>query len=152
MNSITPFRKRRALVLGGLATVLACGVFATGAGAQEPLKIGFIGTLSGPAGALGQDQYDAFMLAIEQNQGKLGGVPVTVIRKDDQIKPDVGVQAAAKLNKSDKVTNTTGVTFSKVTMTIPQPTTDTGEFLYDSKEGPAPPAGQGRPKYIFSTH
>src|SRR3546814_17016167 len=80
MNSITPFRKRRALVLGGLATVLACGVFATGAGAQEPLKIGFICTLSGPAGALGQGQSDAFMLAIEQTHGKLGGVPFPVIR------------------------------------------------------------------------
>src|SRR3546814_4832519 len=125
MNSITPFRKRRALVLGGLATVLACGVFATGAGAQEPLKIGFIGTLSGPAGALGQDQYDAFMLAIEQNQGKLGGVPVTVICKDDQIKPDVGVKAADNTIKSDKLpiihadtlSNETGRAYVRTTVT-----------------------------------
>src|SRR3546814_773844 len=144
MNSITPFRKRRALVLGGLATVLACGVFATGAGAQEPLKIGFIGTLSGPAGALGQDQYDAFMLAIEQNQGKLGGVPVTVIRKDDQLKPDVGVQEAAKLIKSDKVPIITGVTFSNVMMAIHKPITDAGVFLIGSNAGPAPIAGKGR--------
>ena len=30
--------------------------------AQTPVKIGFMAELSGPQGALGQDQYDAFML------------------------------------------------------------------------------------------
>ncbi|OYV72743.1 MAG: hypothetical protein B7Z74_05060, partial [Deltaproteobacteria bacterium 21-66-5] len=107
--------KRRGLLLATLATALLC---ATGAPsqAQEPLKIGFIGTLSGPAGALGQDEYDAFMLAIHQKGGKLGGVPVTVIREDDQLKPDLGVQAATKLIKSDHVPIITGVTFSNVMM------------------------------------
>ena len=46
---------------------LACALALTSVSnyAQQPLKIGFLGTLSGPAGALGQDQYDAFMLGIE---------------------------------------------------------------------------------------
>src|SRR3546814_10682253 len=83
------------------------------------------------------------MLAIEQNQGKLGGVPVTVIRKDDQLKPDVGVQEAAKLIKSDKVPIITGVTFSNVMMAIHKPFTDAGVFLIGSNAGPAPIAGKG---------
>src|SRR5690606_18488495 len=106
---------RRFLGYSAAATLL-CGTLGATAtvAAQEPLKIGFIGTLSGPGGALGQDQYDAFMLALEQKGGKLGGVPVEVIREDDQLKPDVGVQAATKLLKSEKVSIITGVTFSNV--------------------------------------
>ena len=53
-------------MLGSLA-LMASGP----SGAQ--IKIGFIGTLSGPAGVLGQDQYDGFMLGIEHSGGRLGG-------------------------------------------------------------------------------
>ena len=31
-----------------------------------PVKIGFVAELSGPQGALGQDQWDAFMLVVER--------------------------------------------------------------------------------------
>ena len=63
---------------------------------------------------LGQDQLDGFMLAVEQGGGKLGGVPVQVIKEDDQFKPEVGVQAARKLVQSDKVAIITGVVYSNV--------------------------------------
>ncbi|MBV6304223.1 ABC transporter substrate-binding protein [Candidimonas humi] len=152
MTTPRPSRQRRKLVIGGLAAALLAGAGATGpAMAQEPLKIGFIGTLSGPAGALGQDQYDAFMLAIKQKGGKLGGVPVTVIREDDQLKPDQGVQAATKLIKSDHVPIITGVTFSNVMMAIHKPITDAKVFLIGSNAGPAPIAGKSCSPFFFST-
>jgi branched-chain amino acid transport system substrate-binding protein len=116
-----------------------------------PLKIGFIGTLSGPAGALGQDQYNAFMLAIEQKGGKLGGVPVQVVREDDQLKPDIAVQAAQKLIERDKVQIITGVTFSNVMMAIHKPITSTGVILIGSNAGPTPLAGAGCSPWFFST-
>jgi branched-chain amino acid transport system substrate-binding protein len=135
-----------------LAAALLCSALGmTTAFAQEPIKIGFIGTMSGPGGALGQDQYDAFMLALEQKGGKLGGVPVSVIREDDQLKPDVGVQAATKLLKSDKVDIVTGVTFSNVMMAIHKPITDAQVFLIGSNAGPAPIAGKQCSPYFFST-
>ncbi len=73
--------------LGALATV--GGMFATAglAMAQEPIKIGFVGELSGPQAALGQDQYDALMFLVDKNGGKLGGYPVQVLREDSQLKP-----------------------------------------------------------------
>ena len=105
-------RHRRIGCARMLAAALIAGAafapLASQAADATPLKIGFIGTLSGPAGALGQDQYDAFMLAIEQKGGKLGGVPVQVVREDDQLKPDIGVQAAQKLIERDKVQIITG--------------------------------------------
>lgn len=141
---------RATLLHAAAAAAIVCGLM-NSAFAQEALKIGFIGTLSGPGGALGQDQYDAFMLAIEQRSGKLGGVPVTVIKEDDQLKPDVGVQAATKLLQSDKVDIITGVTFSNVMMAIHKPITDAGVFLIGSNAGPAPIAGKECSPYFFST-
>lgn len=149
--AFTPAPRRRFLH-HSLAAALLCGTLAAAPSlAQEPLKIGFIGTLSGPGGALGQDQYDAFMLAIQQKDGKLGGVPVTVIREDDQLKPDVGVQAATKLLKSENVPIITGVTFSNVMMAIHKPITDAEVFFIGSNAGPAPIAGKACSPYFFST-
>ena len=59
--------------------------------------------MSGPQGALGQDQYDAFMMVVERNGGKLGGVPVQVLREDSQLKPDVATQIVQKLIEKENV-------------------------------------------------
>jgi branched-chain amino acid transport system substrate-binding protein len=133
-----------------------CYAFAIGAAlcaapAQADLKIGFIATLSGPAGALGQDQYDAFMLGIDHAGGKLGGQAVTVIREDDQLKPDLATQIAQKLIEKDKVPIITGVTFSNVMMAIHKPITSAGVFLIGSNAGPAPIAGAACNRHFFST-
>lgn len=141
---------RATLLQAAAAAAIVCGLMSP-ALAQDALKIGFIGTLSGPGGALGQDQYDAFMLAIEQRGGKLGGIPVTVIKEDDQLKPDVGVQAATKLLQSDKVDIITGVTFSNVMMAIHKPITDAQVFFIGSNAGPAPIAGKDCSPFFFST-
>ena len=49
------------------------------------VKIGFVTTLSGPGGYLGEDMRDGFMLAVRN--GKLGGVAVSVLVEDDGLKP-----------------------------------------------------------------
>src|SRR5690606_10500462 len=141
---------RATLLQAAAAAALACRLF-NPAFAQAPLKIGFIDTLSGPGGAFGQDQYDAFMLAVEPRGGKLGGVPAAVIKEDDQLKPDVGVQAATKLLQSDKVDIVTGVTFSNVMMAIHKPITSAEVFFIGSNAGPAPIAGKECSEYYFST-
>jgi branched-chain amino acid transport system substrate-binding protein len=132
---------------------LACVVALTSVGsyAQQPLKIGFLGTLSGPAGALGQDQYDAFMLGIDHLGGKLGNSTVQVLKEDDQLKPDLGVELAKKLIEKEKVSIITGVTFSNVMMAVHKPITDSGVFLIGSNAGPTPITGKGCSPMYFST-
>jgi branched-chain amino acid transport system substrate-binding protein len=132
---------------------LACVLALTSVGsyAQQPLKIGFLGTLSGPAGALGQDQYDAFMLGIEHLGGKLGNSTVQVLKEDDQLKPDLGVELAKKLIEKEKVNIITGVTFSNVMMAVHKPITDAGVFLIGSNAGPTPITGKGCSPMYFST-
>lgn len=134
------------------SVVMAVGLAAMCLSAQaQSVKIGFMGTLSGPAGALGQDQYDAFMLGIEHLGGKLGGATVQVVKEDDQLKADLGVQLAQKLMERDKVDIITGVTFSNVMMAIHKPITDANVLLVGSNAGPSPLTGKGCHKNFFST-
>jgi branched-chain amino acid transport system substrate-binding protein len=130
-----------------LATLL-CGA-AAGVYAQAPIKIGFMAELSGPQGALGQDQYDAFMMVVERNGGKLGGVPVEIIKEDSQLKPEVANQLVDKLIEKDKVPIITGITFSNVMMAVNKKITDKEVFLIGSNAGPAPIAGAQCSPYSY---
>src|SRR5216110_855286 len=112
-NSIAA-RGTSALVRAALPCLLA----ASSALAQTPIKIGFIAELSGPQGAIGQGQLDGFMLLVERNGGKLGGVPVQVLKEDSQLKPEVATQIVERLIDKDKVSIITGFTFSNVMMAV----------------------------------
>ena len=74
-----------------LLAAAAMSLPATGAQAQEKLKIGIIATLSGPPAVLGQQLRNGFNLAVKTLDGKLGGRDVEVIVADDELKPDVAV-------------------------------------------------------------
>jgi branched-chain amino acid transport system substrate-binding protein len=132
-----------------LVAALATFCVAAASHAQTPIKIGFISTLSGQAGTLGQDIYDGFMLGIEQNGGKLGGVPVQVLKEDDQFKPDVGAQVAQKLIEKENVSIITGVAASNVLMAVYRPITEKQVFLIGSNGGPSPIAGAQCSPYLF---
>ena len=133
-----------------LASILALSAV-TATHAQAPVKIGFMAELSGPQGALGQDQYDAFMLVVQGNGGKLGGVPVEILKEDSQLKPEVAVQLVDKLIERDKVSIITGITFSNVMMAIHKKVTDKEVFLISSNAGPSPIAGAQCSPFFFTT-
>lgn len=138
------------LAAAGLAACLSVGCLTAGtASAQTPIKIGFIATFSGTVGTLGQDQYDAFMLAVEQRGGKLGGVPVQVIKEDDQFKPELAAQLAQKLIDRENVPIITGITASNVIMAIAKPITDRQVFLLSTNSGPSPLAGAQCSPYLY---
>ena len=134
-----------------LATAAVLCAATLTAQAQTPLKIGFMAELSGPQGALGQDQYDAFMLVVQGNGGKLGGIPVEILKEDSQLKPEVAVQIVDKLIERDKVPIITGVTFSNVMMAIHKKVTDKEVFLISSNAGPSPIAGAQCSPFFFTT-
>ncbi len=129
---------------------LAAGI-ANAVHAQAPLKIGFIATFSGPGAALGRDLLDGFMLGVDASGGKLGGAAIEVIREDDQLKPDVGLQVAQKLIQRDKVDLMTGVVFSNIMMAIYQPLVESQTFFVSGNAGPSEIAGSRCSPYFFST-
>ncbi len=133
-----------------LAATLGASLHAGTALAQ--IKIGFMATMTGPAASLGQDQYDGFMLGIEHSGGRLGGQQVVVIKEDDQLKVDVGVQGIQKLIEKDKVDLITGVTFSNVMMAVAKPLADANMIFIGSNAGPGPLAGpQCNANFFFTS-
>lgn len=84
----------------------------------EPVKIGMITTLSTKAGYLGEDIRDGFQLALDQEGGKLGGVPVELLVEDDSRKPGKGKQIADRYRQKDGVKIMTGIVFSNVAMAV----------------------------------
>ncbi|WP_066456085.1 ABC transporter substrate-binding protein [Castellaniella caeni] len=124
-----------------LSAALALSLGLTAGSALAEVKIGFLATLSGAGAALGQDMVDGFTLALEERGGKLGGQDITFIKEDDQLKPDMGVQAVQKFLEKDKVDIVAGVTFSNVMMAIAKPLADAHMTFVGSNAGPAPLAG-----------
>ncbi|MDX3895872.1 ABC transporter substrate-binding protein [Pusillimonas sp.] len=122
---------------------------ATAANAQ--LKIGHIGAMSGPLAALGLDQYDGFMLRVEQGGGKLGGQDVKVLRVDTQSKPDVGLQSARELVEREQVDMVVGLTASNVINAVFPYVVNKEIPLIGTNGGPSPFAGEKCSPWFVST-
>jgi branched-chain amino acid transport system substrate-binding protein len=137
---------RGLLVLG---TALAAIVAAQPSLAQAPVKIGMITTLSGPGGYIGEDVRDAFMLAMEEEKGKLGGIPVNLMVEDDGLKPGQGKQIAQKFLTSDKAKILTGIIFSNVAGAVVPDVVDADAFYISPNAGPSNLAGKECNKNYF---
>ncbi|MDB5594625.1 MAG: transporter substrate-binding protein [Hyphomicrobiales bacterium] len=133
-----------------LGSVLTTGALTTGALAQEPIKIGFISTMSGPQGVLGQELANGFKLGLEATGNKLGGRAVQVVYGDDQAAPDVGRQVVDKMIDSDRVQIVTGVNFSNVLLAITKPVLDSGAFYVSTNAGPSQLAGRQCNPHFFA--
>ncbi|MBB6261008.1 branched-chain amino acid transport system substrate-binding protein [Paenochrobactrum gallinarii] len=123
-------------------SVLAFSTLPYAALAQEPVKIGMITTLSGPAGYLGQDIRDGFKLAMEMDGGKLGDVAVDLIVEDDSQKPGQGKQIAERLLNNDKVQLFTGIVFSNVAGATVPDILDGEAFYVSTNAAPSNLAGK----------
>ncbi len=133
-----------------LAVLVAGTAFAATAQAANELKIGFLSTLSGPAGAIGIEIRDGFNLALKMAGGKLGGLPTEVVFADDQLNPEVGKQLTERLLKRDRVNLMTGVVFSNV-MLAAWPTIEAAKTFYVAPNAsPTRITGQGCSPYFFS--
>jgi branched-chain amino acid transport system substrate-binding protein len=128
-----------------LTTTMLAGaaMLALTAAASAQVKIGFITTLSTPGGYLGEDARDGFLLAVGEEGGKLGGVPVQVLVEDDKLKPADGKQIAEKWLESEKVKLFSGIIFSNVAVaTVPQ-ILESGGIFVSPNAGPSNFAGKG---------
>ncbi|MBI3436125.1 MAG: ABC transporter substrate-binding protein [Proteobacteria bacterium] len=119
--------------------------------AQKSVKIGFIGTFSGPTAVIGNDMRNSFELALDHLGRKMGGLPVEVIYEDDQQKPEIGKQKSEKLIQSDKVDFVTGYLWSNVLLASIKPVVDSKTFLISANAGPHQIAGELCSPYFFST-
>src|SRR5690606_28576778 len=121
------------------------------AAAMADVKVGFIATLSGPSAAVGQDQLDGFQLALDQLDGKLGGVPATMVVEDDQQKPDTALTSVSRLIERENVDVVTGLTFAHVLMALQPRIAETDIPFIGSVAGPSPTAGKMCKPNLFIT-
>ena len=113
--------------------------------AQEPVKIGLITTLSGPAGYLGADIRDGFLLALEQP-----GVPKTqVMVEDDGGKPGQAKATAERFLKTDGVKIFTGIVFGNVAAAVVPDVLDAGGIYISTNTAAAPFRRQGLPQELL---
>lgn len=137
---------RRHLLAAGLLAIAVNGP----AAAQEPVQIGFITTLSTPAGYIGEDIRAGFELAM--NGGKLGGVPVKLVVEDDALKPANAKQAADRMIQSG-VKLFTGVNFSNVLAAVVPGVLESGGFYVSLNPGPSTFAGEKcSPNYFVASY
>jgi branched-chain amino acid transport system substrate-binding protein len=134
--------------IAGIATVLALGTVP--ALAAEPIKIGFVTTLTTGAAVIGKDQQNAVNLAIEHMGAKMGGRDVKVIFGDDEFNPQKGKQKTEKLVKRDKVDIVAGYIWSHVLMASAKTVLDSGKILISANAGPSPLAGKRCNKNFFN--
>jgi branched-chain amino acid transport system substrate-binding protein len=134
---------------GSLALLLLVG-WVYSATAEDTLKIGFVSTFSGNTGVLGQHMYDGFMLGVDHAGGKLGGMTTEIIKRDDQFKPDIGLEVTRELVERDKANFIVGFAFSNVLLAAAKPALDSQTFLISGNAGPALLAGARCSPYFFS--
>ena len=127
-------------------------MIASTAQAADPVKIGMITTLSGPAGYLGQDIRDGFALAIGLNGGKLGGVPVQLMVEDDGLKPGNAKQIASRMLSDEHVKLFTGIVFANVaSAAVPDILDNGGIYISPNTASSAFSGKDCNPNYFVSS-
>ena len=132
------------------ASLAAVSFAAAPAAAADTVKIGFVGTLSGPVAALGNDMRDGFNLGLQNLGLQMAGRPVEVIYEDDTGKPEVGKQKTDKLIEADHVNFLTGYGFSNVLLASLLPAVNAKTFIISANAGPSQIAGEQCSPYFFS--
>jgi 5-methyltetrahydropteroyltriglutamate--homocysteine methyltransferase len=118
------------ITVAGIAVLVALN----GPAAARDIKIGFLGTFTGPLSA-GSNMRDAAELALDKMGRKMGGRPITVIYEDDQLKPEVGKQKTEKLIQSDRVDLLTGYLSSAVLLASIKTVADAQIILVGANAG-----------------
>ena len=133
---------------------IAAGVFAAALSlpaAADSVKIGFVTTLTTPAGVIGEDMKNAVNLAVEHLGGEMAGKDIEVIFEDDGFKPEIGKQKTDKLVKKDDVDFVAGYIWSHVLLASSKSVLDAGKFLISANAGPSQLAGKSCHRNFFST-
>ena len=138
--------------LHSLTIGIALALVAAGpAFAQQKVKIGFITTLSGPQGVIGEYMKNSVELALDHIGRKMAGLDVEVTYGDDQVKPDVGKQVAEEMLKKQQVDFVAGIIWSNVMLAVAPTVTDAGKFMIGTNAGPHELAGKQCSELFFTT-
>ena len=95
--------------------VLAAGLPAPGAAlAAEPIRVGFLGPMSGIFAQAGKDMLDGLKMGLEAAGGQVAGRPVELIEEDTEGNPATAQAKYRKLVQQDKIHVLTGVLLANI--------------------------------------
>ena len=138
---------KRQLVAAAAAAVLAGS---SSLAAAEPVRVGMLVTLSGPAAALGIQARDGFALALGELGGRLGGVEAELLVEDIELEPDVAQTKATALIERDGADIVVGTIFSNMLAAIFKPVIESDTVLISPNAGPSIFAGRNCHPHFFA--
>ncbi len=133
------------------SAIVAGAIIVPGLAQADSVKIGFITTLTTPAGVIGEDMKNSVELALEHIGNKMGNLDVELIMEDDGFKPDIGKQKTDKLVKQDDVDFVAGYIWSHVLLASMNSVVKADKFLISANAGPSLIAGKRCHANFFST-
>ncbi len=132
------------------ATAIALLLSSANLASAEPIKIGFVTTLTTPAAVIGNDMRDAVNLAVEHLGAKAGDHDIEIVFGDDEFNPQKGKQATERLLQQDKVDIVSGYIWSHVLLASSKSVLDAGKILISANAGPSPLAGKNCDPNFFN--
>ncbi|MBF6618222.1 ABC transporter substrate-binding protein [Pollutimonas thiosulfatoxidans] len=146
---------RRSFIKGaGLAgaTAMFGGVApAVLAQTKAPLKIGALNSYSKVFAALGNANVNGMNIYFNEIGNTIAGRKIEIIKEDDEINPQVGLQKLKKLDQSDNCDIITGIQASNVAMAAVQYLRQSGAFMLCSGAGLVNLAFTGLPYFFRSS-
>ena len=118
--------------------------------AQEKIRVGWIGALSGPLNLAGAEQRRGLEIALEHLGNRLGGIPIELVTGDTKGNPGATVQELSRLLEKERVDVLVGLTASNEILAAIKPVTEAKVFLIGANGGPAHTAGEGCSPYYFN--
>lgn len=96
---------RRAILMSAAALTLSATVFAGGAQAADPVKVGILLSLSGPAAPFGIPERDIIKILLDKAnaEGGINGHKLEAVYHDDQSNPTEAARGATRLIRQEKV-------------------------------------------------
>lgn len=103
----------RAVLFGLIAVIFLSSPLAAPARAADPIRIGIVYSITGPAGFIGSAQRDSVIAVVDEvnrQGGLLGGRKIELFVEDDRTNPTESVVAVSKLVRDKKVCVVVGPT------------------------------------------
>ena len=122
-------------VLTRAALAAALTIAASGAHADDKLKVGFMLPYSGTYAALGNAIENGFKLYVAEQGGKLGGREIEYFKVDDESNPAKAAENANRLIKRDQVDVLIGTVHSGVAMALAKAAKDADTTLIVTNAG-----------------
>ncbi|MGH7074531.1 MAG: ABC transporter substrate-binding protein [Stellaceae bacterium] len=143
---------RRTVMVGGAAAgvALANAVSAPAilAASTAPLKIGLLNTFTGPAAAVGIWNLNGVKVYLDEVKGRFAGRKVELLKEDDQLNPQVGLEKARRFVERDNVDMIVGIQGSNVALAVMNYVKQAKAFLLVSGAGADEITWQRLP-YVF---